>query len=105
MVEREKRGISDVALIRLEQVSPFPFDALASVLDEYPAAARKSVRWVQEEPQNQGAWSFVEPRYARAFGPISYVGAEPMAASATGIHAHHVESRKQLYDDVFGKQK
>ena len=53
----EKRGLTDVALVRLEQLYPVPDRRLAAVLDRYPNA--EDMRWVQEEPGNQGAWPFL----------------------------------------------
>ena len=69
--EREKRGASHVAFVRIEQLAPFPYDALESALARYPEAAQRNVRWCQEEPQNQGAWTFVESRLNNAFGERS----------------------------------
>lgn len=57
--ERTKRGINDVAIVRIEQIAPFPFRYIEPSLKRYTNA---KVEWVQEEPKNQGAWSFVEPR-------------------------------------------
>ena len=57
--EREKRGIDDVYLLRVEQLYPFPLKALGELLARFPAA---EIVWCQEEPQNMGAWTFVEPR-------------------------------------------
>ena len=57
--ERKKRGVKDIAIIRLEQISPFPFRHVENSLKRYPNA---EIMWTQEEPKNQGAWSFVELR-------------------------------------------
>lgn len=59
IAEREKLGKTDIAVIRLEQLAPFPFFSLIKELNKYPNA---SVTWCQEEHKNQGPWSFVEPR-------------------------------------------
>jgi len=56
---RRARKVRDVALVRLEQLSPFPYDAVAAAVDKYPNA---DVVWAQEEPKNQGAWRFVQSR-------------------------------------------
>jgi 2-oxoglutarate dehydrogenase E1 component len=56
---------------------------------------------VQEEPQNQGAWSYVAPRFAAAFAPLDYAGPEPMAAPATGIHDVHLRIQQAIFDDAF----
>ena len=58
--ERTKRDIKDIAIVRLEQIAPFPFRAVQRSLDRYTNA---ELLWTQEEPKNQGAYSFVEPRF------------------------------------------
>ena len=95
--EREKRGSQDVAIVRIEQLAPFPWDkiaAQASIYKGIPAV------WVQEEPKNMGAWSFVQPRFATATRTLNgleqhlaYVGRSPSAATATGLggRAHTAE--------------
>lgn len=87
--EREKRGLKDVAIVRIEQIAPFPWDKVAQQAALYPNA---SVVWCQEEPKNMGAWSFVQPRIAVATEEINkqekyptYVGRTPSAATATGM--------------------
>lgn len=95
--EREKRNISDIAIVRVEQLAPFPFDKVAREISRYKNA---EVVWVQEEPKNMGAWSFVEPRIATATRTLnnlekrpSYAGRKPAAAVATGLgaRAHNAE--------------
>ena len=87
--EREDRGIYDVAISRLEQISPFPYDLITPHLDKYPNA---SLLWCQEEPLNNGAWSYVGPRiytagsqtqYHKGKYPL-YAGREPTSSVATG---------------------
>lgn len=61
VAEREKRGLQDVvAIIRIEELCPFPWSSIESIVNQYSAAT--DFVWVQEEPQNQGAWSYLEPR-------------------------------------------
>jgi 2-oxoglutarate dehydrogenase E1 component len=95
--EREKRGQTDVAIVRIEQLAPFPWDKVAEETARYNGA---EVAWVQEEPKNMGAWSFVQPRIATATRTLnsvekrpSYVGRKPAAATATGLgaRAHNAE--------------
>eukprot|EP01038_Epipyxis_sp_PR26KG_P007056 gene7056-9631_t len=95
--EREKRGVSDVAIIRIEQLAPFPWDRVAAEVALYKNA---DVLWCQEEPKNMGAWSFVQPRIITATRTINnsekrpiYVGRKPSAATATGFgaRAHNAE--------------
>jgi 2-oxoglutarate dehydrogenase E1 component len=57
--EREKRGIKDIAIVRIEQLAPFPWDKVAEVAAHFKNA---EALWCQEEPKNMGAWSFVQPR-------------------------------------------
>ena len=86
---REERGLKDVAISRIEQLSPFPYDLITPHLDKYPNA---NLVWCQEEPLNNGAWSYVGPRIYTASGqtehhkgkyPI-YAGRDPTSSVATG---------------------
>jgi 2-oxoglutarate dehydrogenase E1 component len=93
--ERGAREVSDVALVRLEQLYPFPEDQLGRLLGRY-RKAREWV-WAQEESQNNGGWSFVEPRL-RALGcdRLCYVGRDASASPATGSHQVHVREQAEL---------
>jgi 2-oxoglutarate dehydrogenase E1 component len=89
--KRDELATSHVAIVRLEQFYPWPGDQLATVLARY-RGCREWV-WVQEESQNMGGWTFVEPRL-RAMGfPFEYVGRDASASPATG--SHHVHEREQ----------
>ena len=83
----------------------FFFSRFANVqetLKQFPNAKR--FRWVQEEPQNQGAWSFVEARSKALLADnqhLEYVGSGPMAASATGVHEQHVKMQAELFEQAF----
>lgn len=100
--EREARGIKDVAIVRVEQLYPFPTKALESVLRPFKSA---QVLWCQEEPQNQGAWHYIDRRleevlFACGFDdsrPI-YLGRTPSAATATGFASQHAKTQAQLVD-------
>jgi 2-oxoglutarate dehydrogenase E1 component len=103
LAEREAKGIKDVALIRLEQLYPFPADTLTKELSRYPGA---DVVWCQEEPENQGGWHFMDRRIedaAVAAGtkgkrPI-YAGRPAAASPATGLaKRHNAEQAKLLAD-------
>jgi 2-oxoglutarate dehydrogenase E1 component len=104
--EREKKNITDVAVIRIEQLAPFPFDKVARESARYKSA---EVLWVQEEPKNMGAWSFVQPRIATATRVINnnekrpvYVGRKPAAAVATGLGARaHSAEQMSIIQDAF----
>ncbi|MFO1407317.1 MAG: 2-oxoglutarate dehydrogenase E1 component [Steroidobacteraceae bacterium] len=86
----------DVAIVRVEQLYPFPADEYATVLGRYPNA--KDVVWCQEEPQNQGAWFQIRHRLQEPLGrrELLYCGRRPSAAPATGIPQLHNEQQQGL---------
>jgi len=87
---RRASGQNDVALVRLEQIYPFPAEEYVAVLARYPNA--REIVWCQEEPQNQGAWYQIRHRLERPLGPdraLLYAGRAPAAAPATGIGKIH----------------
>jgi 2-oxoglutarate dehydrogenase E1 component len=104
--EREERDCMDVAIVRVEQLYPFPAGDLSALLGRYDAAAE--VRWVQEEPKNQGAWQFVEPRLRsllaadRAFG---YVGRDEAASPATGSYKVHQDEQEAILDEALKRAR
>jgi 2-oxoglutarate dehydrogenase E1 component len=101
---RESRGIKDIALVRMEQLYPFPEKSLARELGRYPNA---EVVWCQEEPQNMGAWTFVDRRIentlaglkVKARRPI-YAGRAEAASPATGLYRRHVREQTALVDQA-----
>jgi 2-oxoglutarate dehydrogenase E1 component len=98
---RRSRGLSDVAILRIEQLYPFPVDLLHWAVA--PFASAKQLIWCQEEPQNQGAWNQIKHRFARLLpqdGYIYYVGRHSSAAPAVGHRAVHVEQQQQLVDEA-----
>jgi 2-oxoglutarate dehydrogenase E1 component len=102
--ERNKLGITDVAIIRLEQIAPFPWDCVAREAKLYKNA---EVMWVQEEPKNMGAWSYVQPRIATATRTLnekemrpSYSGRKAASATATGLGARAHNAEQQAIMDV-----
>ncbi|KAK7480383.1 hypothetical protein BaRGS_00028430 [Batillaria attramentaria] len=98
--ERQQRGITDTAIIRLESLCPFPAAELNSELDKYSGA--KEFIWSQEEHRNMGAWNFVAPRFANILGrQLTYVGRGVLGAPATGIGEVHKIESQQLLDDTF----
>ena len=96
--ERERRKIDDVAIIRLEQIYPLHEARLSEVLGRYRQAT--SFAWVQEESQNMGAWTFLEPRL-RAIGlQPHYVGRDASASPATGVKKVHEREQKELVEQA-----
>jgi len=101
---RRDSGDRRVALIRIEQLHPFPFNALARVLKRYRNA---DVVWCQEEPQNMGVWNFVDRRIEQLLAEIDvaakrprFAGRAEAASPATGLHKRHVEEQGQLIADA-----
>ena len=102
--ERDKRGIENVHFLRLEQLYPFPADALMAELAAYTHC---DLVWCQEEPRNMGAWAFVSTfieEVAEELGFKSpkprYAGRLSAASPATGLHARHVAQQTALIDDA-----
>jgi 2-oxoglutarate dehydrogenase E1 component len=103
--EREKRGLDDVYLLRVEQLYPFPLKALVTEMSRFKKA---DVVWCQEEPKNMGAWSFVEPYIEWVLAQIGgkakrarYVGRPASAATATGLMSRHLAQLKAFLDEAF----
>ena len=101
--EREKRGVDDVYLLRVEQLYPFPVKALVKELSRFKTA---EVVWCQEEPKNMGAWGFVEPYLEWVLGQIGgkskrarYSGRPASAATATGLMSKHLSQLKAFLDE------
>jgi 2-oxoglutarate dehydrogenase E1 component len=91
----------DTAIIRVEQIYPFPQDALQAVLGPYLNA--ESFVWVQEEPENMGAWWFMRPRLETIIGRSpAYVGRPAAASPATGFPALFREQQRTLSDQAVG---
>ena len=98
---REKAGIKNVAFLRLEQFYPFPDKSLGEELAKYPNA---EIIWCQEEPENQGAWFFVDRRIENVLKTIKhkssrpvYIGRPAAAAPATGsLKTHNIEQEKLI---------
>nr|CAD1828728.1 unnamed protein product [Ananas comosus var. bracteatus] len=99
--ERKRKERKDVAICRIEQLSPFPFDLVQRELKRYPNA---EIVWCQEEPLNMGAYHYITPRLytvMRAIGrgsleDIKYVGRAPSAATATGFFSVHKQEHAEL---------
>jgi 2-oxoglutarate dehydrogenase E1 component len=102
--EREKRGIDDVYIMRVEQLYPVPLKALVQELGHFKNA---EVVWCQEEPRNMGAWHFIEPYLEWVLNQIHapnkrprYAGRAAAAATATGLMSKHLAQLKALLDEA-----
>ena len=103
---RAERKNADVALIRVEQLYPFPHKAFAAELRKYPNLTE--VVWCQDEPQNQGAWFFVQHYIHENMTDgqrLGYAGRPPSASPAVGYAHLHQEQQKALLEQAFGKLK
>ena len=124
--EREDKGINDVVISRLEQISPFPYDLVSGLtnrltftatdfavqltahLDKYPNA---DILWCQEEPLNNGAWTYVGPRILTAANETEhhkgkyplYAGREPTSSVATGSKTIHKKQIEQFLATAFAQ--
>ena len=104
--KREEKGIDDVALLRVEQLYPFPHKAFAAELKKYPNAT--DIVWCQDEPQNQGAWFFVQHYIHENMNDgqkLGYSGRAASASPAVGYSHLHQEQQKALVDGAFAKLK
>ena len=96
--ERENR--EDVALVRIEQLYPLRGDLLGEALRRYKNAA--GYRWVQEEPRNMGAWSFIRPYLEEILGKkVAYAGRGEVAAPAVGSHREYKLEQERLIEEAF----
>jgi 2-oxoglutarate dehydrogenase E1 component len=107
--EREKRGLNDVYLLRIEQLYPWPHKALINILQRFKQA---EFVWCQEEPYNMGAWSFAQPNIERVLEFIGaaktrprYAGRLPSASTATGLMSRHLKELKTFLEDALGDSK
>eukprot|EP01062_Namystynia_karyoxenos_P082975 TRINITY_DN944_c0_g2_i1.p1 TRINITY_DN944_c0_g2~~TRINITY_DN944_c0_g2_i1.p1 ORF type:complete len:1042 (+),score=381.08 TRINITY_DN944_c0_g2_i1:85-3126(+) len=105
--ERAKRGCNDIALVRIEQLAPFPFREVAQILDAYTSA---EFVWLQEEPRNMGAWSHFNPRFRNIMKAMTggelpkkprYIGRAPAASPATGFKKVHDAEHSAIMDELF----
>jgi 2-oxoglutarate dehydrogenase E1 component len=95
--QRRSDGLTHVAIVRIEELYPFPIEEYAKVIGRYRNA--KEIVWCQEEPQNQGAWYQIRHRLQEplaATHELYYAGRPGAAAPASGIHALHVRQQQAL---------
>ena len=104
--KRESKGADDVAIIRVEQLYPFPHKAFAAEMKRYPNATE--IVWCQDEPQNQGAWFFIQHNIHENMlegQKLGYSGRAASASPAVGYSHLHQEQQKALVDGAFAKLK
>ncbi|WBL32574.1 2-oxoglutarate dehydrogenase E1 component [Sinirhodobacter sp. HNIBRBA609] len=104
LAERDKRGLEDVYILRLEQFYPFPAHSMVNELSRFKGA---EIVWCQEEPKNQGAWTFVEPNIEWVLSKIDakhgrprYAGRAASASPATGLASRHKAEQEALVNDA-----
>lgn len=104
--QRRKNEQDDVAIIRIEQLYPFPHEEIAEVLKPYQHV--KDWVWCQEEPQNQGAWYCSQHHFYAAIPQntkLTYAGRSASASPAVGYVSLHNQQQKALVDDALSIKK
>ena len=104
---RAENKLDDVAITRIEQLNPFPWQQLKENLDTYHNA--KTIVWAQEEPLNAGAWSFTQPRIETLLNHtehhhrrhVMYAGRNPSASVATGMKNIHTREEADFLKMAF----
>lgn len=104
---RADNKLDNVAITRIEQLNPFPWDQLRENLDQYKNA--KTIVWAQEEPLNAGAWSFTQPRLETLLNNtehhhrrhVMYAGRNPSASVATGMKGVHMKEEEEFLEMAF----
>ena len=104
LAERRTRELeNEVALVRIEQLYPFPHKAFEAEFSRYPNATQ--IVWCQDEPQNQGAWFFIQHHFQEVLKDgqkLSYAGRPASASPAVGYYDKHFAQQKELLDNAFG---
>jgi 2-oxoglutarate dehydrogenase E1 component len=98
----QRKTSSEVAIVRVEQLAPFPGVALRQALDGYPAV--RDIVWLQEEPENMGAWEFMRPNIEELIGdryPLRYIGRARSASPSEGSSAWHQLNQRALVERAF----
>ncbi|HOF30050.1 MAG TPA: 2-oxoglutarate dehydrogenase E1 component, partial [Burkholderiaceae bacterium] len=104
--KREEKGADEVAILRVEQLYPFPHKVFASELRKFPNATE--ILWCQDEPQNQGAWFFIQHNIHENMvegQKLGYSGRAASASPAVGYSHLHQEQQKALVEGAFAKLK
>ena len=103
--KRSEKQLKHVALIRVEQLYPFPEKELEVQMNRYPSA--EEIVWVQDEPQNQGAWTYMTPliwQLMKKGQTLAYAGREASSSPAVGYATRHHEQLKTLLEDAFADE-
>jgi 2-oxoglutarate dehydrogenase E1 component len=104
---REERGLRNVAILRLEQLYPFPASDLKDAILRYPQAA--DFVWVQEEPVNMGPWRFIREHFQPILDPsrrtLRYIGRPESASPASGSYKRHVQEQNEILDAAFAQEQ
>ncbi len=102
--ERDAQGRDDVCILRVEQLYPFPADAVADRVKRF--ANLETIVWAQEEPRNAGSWFFVDLLIEEATGirPV-YAGRAAAAATATGLARRHAAEQAKLIHEALGEDR
>jgi 2-oxoglutarate dehydrogenase E1 component len=101
IAQRNGETKAPVAVLRIEELYPWPFSEVGQLIDRYPNA--EEVIWVQEEPKNMGAWTYIAPLLRAATGTVltlKYVGRPERASPAEGYNAVHLVEQKRIVDAV-----
>jgi 2-oxoglutarate dehydrogenase E1 component len=99
--QRRAKQLNQVAILRIEQLYPFPTEELTAELKRYPQA--KTVVWCQEEPKNQGAWYNTQHHFVECLGPdqtLHYAGRAASASPAAGYMSMHLEQQAALVKEA-----
>jgi 2-oxoglutarate dehydrogenase E1 component len=106
LVSSELRGKNpDTALVRVEQLYPLPKNEIKEAMGKY--AKLKEVVWLQEEPENMGAWRYIAPRLKKLSGglPIHYIGRRALSSPAEGSSSHHKVNQDALIEQAYSKSE
>jgi 2-oxoglutarate dehydrogenase E1 component len=107
LAARQERGVRNAAILRLEQIYPFPGAELKDAILRYPQAA--DIVWVQEEPVNMGPWRFVRDHLQPLLDPprraLRYIGRPESASPATGSYKRHVQEQNEILDAAFAQEQ
>lgn len=100
---RDEKSCDDVAILRVEQISPLPYDRIQQALDKYKNA---EIMWVQEEHKNAGPWAYIQPRFDTILTKngredVKYAGRPTSASTATGYGKTHQQELTNLINAAF----